>query len=80
MSKKLLFGIYYDLETGAKDLQECDYHSDLDWSNDEYDVELLNSLAVSLGAKIGTMYKSDKVRQQALNAVTKLIQSSCNNI
>jgi len=32
MSRKLIFGIYYDLETGVKDLQECDYMLDLDWS------------------------------------------------
>lgn len=80
MNKKLIFGIYYDLDTGAKDLKECNYKSDLNWSKDEYDAELLNSLAISIGAKIGTMYKSENVRKQALDMISNLIKSSCDNI
>lgn len=80
MSKKLLFGVYYDLETGKKDLEECDYVSDLDWSSDEYNAVILSTLAISLGAKIGTMCKSNNARQKALDTVFNIIDSSCKNI
>ena len=63
--KKELFTAFYEVETETRVFHEGN-PQELDWDENEFNMEVLNCLATFLGLKIACTFKDTRLKERAL--------------